>query len=80
MASAMGLHAGLVGPKSGSVEKVLVLKSFLKGQRGEEHSNGANKYPRRTVWEGDGKPSHLWACLRFSRFGGFVACSGNLHA
>ena len=32
MASVMGIWGGLVGPKSGNVEKVLVFKAFLKGQ------------------------------------------------
>ena len=27
-----------MGPKSGNVEKVLVLKAFLNGQRGDEYS------------------------------------------
>ena len=27
----IGIYAGLVGPKSGNVEKVLVFKAFLKG-------------------------------------------------
>ena len=31
MASVMGICGGLVGPKSGNVEKVLVFKGFLKG-------------------------------------------------
>ena len=34
MASEMGICLGLVGPKSENVEKVLVLKAFLKGSRG----------------------------------------------
>ena len=38
MASMMGIWGGLVGPKSGNVEKVLVFKSFLNGQRGDEYS------------------------------------------
>ena len=33
MASVMGICAGLLGPKSGNVEKVLVFKAFLKGSR-----------------------------------------------
>ena len=33
MASVMGIYAGLVGPKSGNVEKVLVFKAFLKRQK-----------------------------------------------
>ena len=36
MASVMGICAGLVGPKSENVEKVLVFKAFLNGkQRGD---------------------------------------------
>ena len=38
MASVMGICAGLLGPKSGNVEKVLVFKAFLNGQRGDEYS------------------------------------------
>ena len=38
MASVMGICGGLVGPKSGNVEKVLVFKAFLNGQRGDEYS------------------------------------------
>ena len=34
MANVMGIWGGLVGPKSGNVEKVLVLKACLKGSRG----------------------------------------------
>ena len=45
MASVMGICGGLVGPKSGNVEKVLVLKALLKGQRSEEESKTANSYP-----------------------------------
>ena len=33
MASVMGICAGLLGPKSGNVEKVLVFKAFLKGSK-----------------------------------------------
>ena len=33
MASVMGICGGLVGPKSGNVEKALVLKALLKGSR-----------------------------------------------
>ena len=38
MASVMGICGGLVGPKSGYVEKVLVFNVFLKGQRSKKHS------------------------------------------
>ena len=34
MASVMGIYAGLVGPKSENIKKVLVFKAFLKGSRG----------------------------------------------
>ena len=34
MASVMGICAGLVGPKTGNVEKQLVLQAFLKGSEG----------------------------------------------
>ena len=33
MANVMGIWGGLVGPKSGNVEKVLVFKAFLKGSK-----------------------------------------------
>ena len=33
MASVMVICAGLLGPKSGHVEKVLVFKAFLKGSK-----------------------------------------------
>ena len=36
MAGVMGICGGLVGPKSGNVEKVLVFKGFLKGQGSHE--------------------------------------------
>ena len=34
----MSICGGLEGPKSGNVEKVLVFKAFLNGQRGDEYS------------------------------------------
>ncbi len=34
MASVMGICGGLLGPKSGNVEKVLVFKAFFEGSRG----------------------------------------------
>ena len=33
MANVMGIWGGLVGPKSGNVENVLVFKAFLKGAK-----------------------------------------------
>ena len=51
MASVMGICASLVGPKSENVEKVLVFKAFLKGQKSPEGPNGAKKSPSRsTFW------------------------------
>ena len=51
MASVMGICAGLVGPKSENVEKVLVFKAFLKG----------SKEPR-VIWSRlqRSEPDRLW--------------------
>ena len=38
MASVTGIWRGLVAPNSANVEKVLVFKAFLNGQRGDEYS------------------------------------------
>ena len=38
MASVMGICAGLVGPKTENVEKVLVFKAFLKNRKVEKRS------------------------------------------
>ena len=46
MASVMGICGGLVGPKSGNVEKVLVFNAFLKGQRSKEYSKRTKSSPR----------------------------------
>ena len=40
------IGAGLMGPKSENVEKVLVFKAFLKGQDGPEYANAANNGAR----------------------------------
>ena len=54
MASVMGICGSLVGPKSGSVEKVLVFKAFLNGQR-RDGDPGAGFHPREPDrWEGVG--------------------------
>ena len=45
MASLMHICAGLVGPKSGNVEKVLVFKDFLKGHRSPEDGNRTKNTP-----------------------------------
>ena len=37
------MGAGLMGPKSENVEKVLIFKVFLKGQDGPEDANAAKK-------------------------------------
>ena len=42
----MHIGAGLMGPKSENVEKVLVFKAFLKGQDGPEDANAANDRAR----------------------------------
>ena len=42
MASVMGICAGLVGPKSENVEKVLVFNAFLKGS-----SRAGGRQPRK---------------------------------
>ena len=58
MASVMGICGSLVGPKSGNVEKVLVFKAFLKGQRCDEDP-GARLQPS--------EPAHFevtFGCLR----------------
>ena len=46
MANVMGIWGGLVGPKSGNVEKVLVFKACLKGSREPR----VYLPPRRLVW------------------------------
>ena len=46
MASVMGVCGGLVGPKSGNVEKVLVFIAFLKGQRSKKHFRRTNNPTR----------------------------------
>ena len=43
-----------MGPKSGNVEKVLVFKAFLNGQRGDEHSKEVLALSERSGWEGVG--------------------------
>ena len=43
MASVMHICAGLLGPKSGNVEKVLVFKAFLKGHEGHEGSRESSQ-------------------------------------
>ena len=51
MASVMGIWGGLVGPKSGNVEKVFVFKAFLKGSRGarERQENEQPSGPERLL-------------------------------
>ena len=51
MVSVMGICGSLVGPKSGNVEKVLVFKAFLNGQRGDEHSKEVLRPSGRTGFE-----------------------------
>ena len=54
MASVMGICAGLLGPKSGNVEKVLVFKAFLKGQRCDEDPGAGLRPNEPDRWEGVG--------------------------
>ena len=54
MASMMGIYAGLVGPKSGNVEKVLVFKAFLKGQGSHEYARESLQLSEPERWEGVG--------------------------
>ena len=79
----MHICGGLVGPKSENVENPLVFVCFFEGQRSEEESKSAKKYPSRTVWEGVGGGQTLplgdWFG-GFGRFGGFGAGSKHLHA
>ena len=75
MANVMGIWGGLVGPKSGNVEKVLVFKAFLKGSRKPRGPQGKFATERAgPVGGGRGRETlPLGVCLRFWRFGGFVA-------
>ena len=43
MASAMGICGGLVGPKSGNVEKALVFVYVFEGSRGHEDAKESFK-------------------------------------
>merc|ERR1712185_542537 len=54
MASVMSICAGLVGPKSENVKKVLVFKAFLKGSRGARLSQENEQRSERDRWEGVG--------------------------
>ena len=54
MASVMGICAGLLGPKSGNVEKVLVFKAFLKGQRCDADPGAGFQPSEPDRWEGEG--------------------------
>ena len=51
MASVMGICAGLVGPKSENVEKVLFFNGFLRCQEGREDASRTNdRAARSTFW------------------------------
>ena len=54
MASVMGICGSLVGPKSGNVEKVLVFKAFLKGQRCDGDPGAGLQPSEPDRWEGVG--------------------------
>ena len=49
MVSVMGTCGGLVGPKTENVEKVLVFKTFIKGEDGHDYAKTANNSPGRRV-------------------------------
>ena len=55
MASVMGICGSLVGPKSGNVEKVLVFKAFLNGQRCDEDPGAGLQPSGPDRWEGVGE-------------------------
>ncbi len=54
MASVMGICAGLVGPKSENVEKVLVFKAFFEGQRSHATARESLRRSEPDRWEGVG--------------------------
>ena len=54
MASVMGIFAGLVGPKSENVEKVLVFKAFFEGQRSHATAKESLQPSGPDRWEGVG--------------------------
>ena len=51
MASVMGICAGLVGPKSENVEKVLVFKAFFEGQRSHATARESLQLSEPDRWE-----------------------------
>ena len=55
----LGSCVGLMGPKSGNVEKVLVFKAFLEGQGSHEDAKESLQLSGPDRWErvGGGKPS-----------------------
>ena len=54
MASMMGIYAGLVGPKSENVEKVVVFKAFFEGQRSHATAKESLQLSGPDRWEGVG--------------------------
>ena len=54
MANVMGIWGGLVGPKSGDVEKVLVFKGFFEGSR-EPWGRQPGEQPSEPEWLGGGR-------------------------
>ena len=64
MASVIGIYAGLVGPKSENVEKVLVFKAFLKGSRRAKKLRGGFKECPRSALGGPCAQIMLLAAAR----------------
>ncbi len=74
LASVMGICAGLVGLKSGNVEKVLVFKAFFEGSKGPRVRRDREKFAEpRCLGGGRGRVSPPPRSLvwRIGRFGGF---------
>ena len=72
-----------MGPKNGNVEKVLVLKAFLKGSRvarGDSENEQPSEPDRLGGGRGRVNPPPRRLVWRFWRFGGFGDCSKHLHA
>ena len=71
----MGICAGLVGPKSENLKKVLVFKAFLKGSREPgvpQESKGAAEPDRLGGGRGRRNPPPRRLVWRFWRFGGLL--------
>ena len=74
----MGIWGGLVGPKSGNVEKVLVFKAFLEGRGSDGYAKESLQLSGPDRWEvvGVGKPSPLGLVLEVWRVCGCIYTPG----